>query len=197
MGSRPHDHEIPAVRFDARVHAAGGRRDARGGCRRTRSFSYRGVPRPDAEEPAGRARRHDRASRGTLERRGGGFCRCHATCAASRQSARGDDLAGNAAVEHSRQHLAARHRIRRAGLGYRTAGCPGMRPSGLLRWATRMSRGIPTAPTDGRIPSFRSTKPSPPLRAANRPGSFPTTDRAFRDSASGLTRPPAQSRGPA
>ena len=87
-----------------------------------------------------------------------------------------DDLAGEAARRHTRQHLAAGYRLRRAGAGdgtvlrarpgsrpaaaiatacscstaWRIAGCRGTRRNVRSRSAIRMSPGIRTAPTAGQ-----------------------------------------------
>ena len=138
----------------------------------------RRLPAPACSRPP-RPKRLWRRSRRRLHRRA-------APCPATRQPAAGNDLARQAAAQHSRQHLASRYRLRRArqrdgrlsahaissappaatarssssSIACAIAGCRGTRRSASCRWDTSTSPGIPTGPTAGLACSSRSPRRS-------------------------------------
>src|SRR5215510_459131 len=72
------------------------------------------LPRADPGRSSRRPHGHHRRSRKTVARQSRRVRRRDAACAEAQESAAGDDLARQAAVQHPGQHLAARHRLRRA-----------------------------------------------------------------------------------
>ena len=162
---------------------------ARRGGRRSgaRGLSHRKLSRAGAGDAARRARAHDRGSRSDLARRHGPLRRRDAAAAETAEAARGHGVARSTAPQHSRQRLAARHRLWRAGGADRglsarrpgarqrrrscracwcstarpIAGCRGTPPSARSATAIGTSPGIRKAPTAGRPRACRWRRRSP------------------------------------
>ena len=152
--------------------------------RRAAGLSPRELSLADAGDFAWRQGHRHRRGGKDLAQPFGCLCRCAAKAAATAEPARGNAVARPAAAQYSRQHLAARHRLRRTraqhgrlfpkGLEKATngdharrwssivspiAGCRGTQPGARCCSAIPTWCGIPRAPTGGAPPTFRCRIP--------------------------------------